>query len=90
MDIRYHTATKKPYENGVTLTEQNPPSKYYYPFKNLICFTNGVNLFILKNYIKDSKWGRKCIYMNCANCNGSPQQNPLWQFPFTNETKPCF
>ena len=25
-------------------------------------------------HIKDSKWGRKCIFINCKSCNGSPQQ----------------
>ena len=26
-------------------------------------------------HIKDFKWGRKCIFINCISCNGSPQQN---------------
>ena len=51
-------------------------------FKNL--FSN----FCL--HIKDSKWGRKCIFMNCASCNRSPQQIPLRQLPFVNETKPHY
>ena len=38
--------------------------------------------------IKDFKWGRKCIFMNCASLNGSPQQIPLRQLPFSNEAKP--
>ena len=28
--------------------------------------------------------------MNCASCNRSPQQIPLWQLPFANETKPHY
>ena len=53
--------------------------------------------FFLKNlfsnicfHIKDSKWGRKCIFMNCTSRNGSPQQIPLWQFPFAYEAKPHY
>ena len=47
------------------------------------------NLFSnFRLYIKDSKWGRKCIIMNYASCNGSPQQIPLRQLPFANEAKP--
>ena len=53
--------------------------------------------FFLKNllsnfpfHIKDSKWGRKYIFMNCASHNGSPQQIPLWQLPFENEAKPHY
>ena len=38
--------------------------------------------------MKDSKWGRKCIFMNCASRNGNPQQIPLRQLPFANEAKP--
>ena len=38
-------------------------------------------------HIKESKWGRKCISMNCANRNGSPQQIPLPQLPFANGKK---
>ena len=41
-----------------------------------------------RSHIKDSKWGRKCIFMNCASRNGSPQQIPLRQLPFANEAKP--
>ena len=41
-----------------------------------------------RSHIKDCKWGRKCIFMNCASCNGSPQQIPLRQLPFANEAKP--
>ena len=41
-------------------------------------------------HIKDSKWGRKCIFMNCASRNGSPQQIPLQRLPFPNDTKPCY
>ena len=41
-------------------------------------------------HIKDSKWGRKRIFMNCASCNGSPQQIPLQQLPFANEAKPHY
>ena len=26
-------------------------------------------------HIKDSKWGIKCIFMNCASCNGSPHKS---------------
>ena len=44
----------------------------------------------LRLCIKDSKWGIECIFMNCASCNGSPQQIPLRQFPFANEAKPRY
>ena len=30
----------------------------------------------------------KCIVMNCASCNGSPQKISLQQLPFANEAKP--
>ena len=36
-------------------------------------------------HIKDSKWGRKCSFINCTSCNGSPQQIP---FQFTNGKVP--
>ena len=36
-------------------------------------------------HIKDFKWGRKCVFMNCASRNWSPQQIPLQQLPFANE-----
>ena len=39
-------------------------------------------------HIKDSKWGRKCIFMNYASHNGSPQEMSLRQLPFANEAKP--
>ena len=39
-------------------------------------------------HLKDCKWDRKCIFMNFACCNGSPQQIPLRQLPFANEAKP--
>ena len=29
------------------------------------------------SHIKDSKWGRKCIFINWRSCNGSPPQIPL-------------
>ena len=48
--------------------------------------------FFLKNFfsnfrchIKGSKWGRKCIFINCTSCNGSPQQIP---FQFANGKLP--
>jgi len=40
------------------------------------------------SHIKDSKWGRKCIFMNCASHNRSPQKILLWQLPFAYEAKP--
>ena len=39
-------------------------------------------------HIKDSKWERKCVFMNCASSNGSLQQILLRQLPFANEAKP--
>ena len=40
------------------------------------------NLFSnFRSHIKDSKWGRKCIFINCTSYNGSPQQI---QFQFAN------
>ena len=39
-------------------------------------------------HMKGSKWGRKCIIMNCASHDRSPQQITLQQLPFTNEVKP--
>ena len=55
-----------------------------------------IGFFFLKNlfwnfclHIKDSKWGRKCIFMNFESCNGSPKQIPLWQLPLANEAKTC-
>ena len=56
----------------------------------------GIGLFckkFLSNFcfhMKDSKWGWKCIFMNCASRNGSPQQIQLRQLPFPNETKPRY
>ena len=48
----------------------------------------GLYRFFLKNlfsnflfHIKDSKWGKKCIFSNYASCNESPQQIP---FQFAN------
>ena len=48
--------------------------------------------FFLKNffsnircYIKGSKWGRKCIFINCTSCNRSPKQIP---FQFANGKLP--
>ena len=38
-----------------------------------------------RSHIKDSKWGRKCIYINYTSCNGSPQQIP---FQFANGKLP--
>ena len=38
-----------------------------------------------RSHIKDSKWGRKCILINCTRCNGSPQQIP---FKFANGKLP--
>ena len=38
-----------------------------------------------RSHIKDSKWGRKCIFINCTSCNGSPQQIP---FQFANGKLP--
>ena len=43
-----------------------------------------------RSHLKDSKWVRKCIIMNCASRNGSAQQIPLWQLPFANEVKPRY
>ena len=37
------------------------------------------------SHIKDSKWGRKCIFINCKRCNGSSQQI---QFQFANGKLP--
>ena len=34
-------------------------------------------LSYFRSHIRDSKWGRKCIFINCTSCNGSPQQIPL-------------
>ena len=34
---------------------------------------------------KRLQWGRKCIFINCISCNGSPQQIP---FQFANEKLP--
>ena len=39
-------------------------------------------------HIKDSKWGRKFVFMNYASYNRSPQQIQLRQLPFANEGKP--
>ena len=36
-------------------------------------------------HIKDSKWGRNCIFINCRYCNWSPQQIP---FQFANGKLP--
>ena len=36
-------------------------------------------------HIKDSKWDRKCIFINYTSCNRSPQQIP---FQFANEKLP--
>ena len=30
-----------------------------------------------RSHIKDFKWGKRCISINCTSCNGSP-----WQIPF--------
>ena len=38
-----------------------------------------------RSHIKDSKWGRKCIFINCTSCNRSPQQIP---FQFANGKLP--
>ena len=38
-----------------------------------------------RSHIKDSKWGRKCIFINCTSCNESPQQIP---FQFANGKLP--
>ena len=38
-----------------------------------------------RSHIKDSKWGRKCIFINCSSCNVSPQQIP---FQFANGKLP--
>ena len=40
-----------------------------------------------RSNIKDSKWGRKCVFINCTSCNGSPQQVP---FQFANGKLPHF
>ena len=52
----------------------------------------GLYMTFLKNFfsnfrshIKDSKWGRKCILINCTSCNGSPQKIP---FQFANGKLP--
>ena len=37
------------------------------------------------SHIKDSKWGRKCTFINCTSCNRSPQQIP---FQFANGKLP--
>ena len=58
------------------------PLGFYYEIFFEIFFSN------FHSHIKDSKWGRKCIFMNCASRNGSPQQIPLRQLPFANEAKP--
>ena len=42
------------------------------------------------SHIKDSKWGRKFIFMNFARHRGSLQQIPLRQLPFANEVKSQF
>ena len=39
-----------------------------------------------RSYIKDYKWGRKCIFINCTGCNRSPNQFP---FQFANGKLPC-
>ena len=41
-------------------------------------------------HIKDFKWGRKYMLMNCASCNGSPMKIPLLQLSFENEAKPHY
>ena len=38
-----------------------------------------------RSHIKDSKWGRKCIFINCTSCNGRPKQIP---FQFANGKLP--
>ena len=38
-----------------------------------------------RSHIKDSKWGRKYIFMNYTCCNGSPQKIP---FQFANGKLP--
>ena len=43
-----------------------------------------------RSHIKDSKWGRKCISINCASHNRSPQQIPLQKFPFATVAKPHY
>ena len=51
----------------------------------------GIGLFLknfysnFRSHIKDSKWGRKCIFINCTSCNESPQQIP---FQFANGKLP--
>ena len=67
---------KREFANG-----EHPIRELYRIFFEIF-FTN------FRSRIKDSKWGRKCIFMNCASRNGSPQQIPLRQLPFANEAKP--
>ena len=63
-----------------------------HPIRGLYRFFFFFEIFFsnFHSHIKDSKWGRKCIFMNCASCNGSPQQIPLRQLPFANEAKPHY
>ena len=57
------------------------------PLGGLIGFFFEIFFSNFRSHIKDSKWGRKCIFMNCASRNGSPQQIPLRQLPFANEAE---
>ena len=69
-------------EMGVCQWEAPIRGLYKIFLKNLIsnfCF-----------HIKYSERGKKCIFMNCASLNESPQQIPLRQVPFANDAKPHF
>ena len=48
MDFHYVWLLNKPYENQVTLTGQNPTSKYYQPLEILAQFITGLDLFMLE------------------------------------------
>ena len=61
-----------------------------HPIRGLSRFFLQIFFSYFRSHIKDSKWGKKCINMNCASRNGSPQQIPLGQLPFANEAKPHF
>ena len=51
----YVRLLNKPYENQVTLTGQNPPSKCCQPLEILANFITGLDLFILEICIIDPK-----------------------------------
>ena len=77
LNIAYKWLLNKPYENEVTLTEQNPPLKYCQPLELLTQLKKGLDLLMLKIWGLLVK-GLKSYQL--SKLEVSRKSLPLWPF----------